>query len=196
MDVERPFYQDTSLWILILTNSATIYFALSKNWSLLTIMIVYWVQSVIIGSFNFSRILSLKEFSTENFYINDKQVPPTEKTKRSTAYFFAFHYGFFHAIYASFLFINAENVNIFYVLSGGLLFFVDHFFSFRYNRKRDEKKKRNIGTLMFFPYARIIPMHLIIVFYGAFLSGKGPLIAFLGLKTVADAIMHIIEHEM
>ncbi|MBU7045788.1 MAG: hypothetical protein HXS54_05075 [Theionarchaea archaeon] len=196
MDVKRPFYQDTSLWILILTNGATIYFSVSKDWSLLTIMIVYWVQSVIIGTFSFFRILSLKEFSTENFYINDKQVPPTEKTKHSTAYFFAFHYGFFHAIYASFLFVTAENVNVLYILSGGLLFFVDHFFSFRYNRKRDEKKKRNIGTLMFFPYARIIPMHLIIVFYGAFLSGKGPLIAFLGLKTAADAIMHIIEHEM
>jgi hypothetical protein len=196
MDVERPFYLDTSLWILILTNGATIYVALSRNWSLLTIMIVYWVQSVIIGTFNFFRILSLREFSTENFYINDRQAPPTEKTKHSTAYFFAFHYGFFHAIYALFLLTNAGSVNVLYILTGGLIFVVDHFFSFRYNRKRDEKKKRNIGTLMFFPYARIIPMHLVIVFYGVFLSGGGPLIAFLGLKTAADALMHIIEHEM
>ncbi|MBU7016349.1 MAG: hypothetical protein HXS44_02475 [Theionarchaea archaeon] len=196
MDIKRPFYQDISLWILILTNSATIYFALSENWSLLTIMIVYWVQSVIIGIFNFLRIMSLKEFSTENFYINDKQVQPTEKAKRSTAYFFVLHYGFFHLIYGLFLLMNAKDISIFFVLSGGSIFFVDHLFSFRYNRKRDEKKKRNIGTLMFFPYARIIPMHLVIVLYGAFLSGKGPLIVFLGLKTAADAIMHIFEHEM
>lgn len=51
---------------------------------------------------------------------------------------------------------------------------------------------------MFFPYARIIPMHLTIIFGGMFLYlGIGSvfvLVLFLGLKAVADLIMHIIEH--
>jgi hypothetical protein len=195
-NLERPFYTDVSLWILIFANGATIGYAVFKEWSLITIMVVYWVQSVIIGSVNVLRILSLKKFSTENFYINDKPVPPTEKTKRKTAYFFAFHYGFFHAIYASFLFINAEGVDMHYVLLGGVVFSIDHFFSFLYNRKRDEEKLTNIGRLMFFPYARVIPMHMVIVFYGAFLSGTVPLLLFLGLKALADMIMHIVEHRL
>ena len=194
-DMKRPFYTDLSLWVLILANGATIGYAVSRNWSLITILVVYWVQSVIIGSVNVVRILSLKKFSTEDFYINDKPVLPTEKTKRKTAYFFAFHYGFFHAIYAVFLLSNAEGVNMYYVLLGGIVFFVDHFFSFLYNRKRDEEKIRNIGRLMFFPYARIIPMHIVIVFCGAF-SGAVPLVLFLGLKTAADVVMHIVEHKL
>ena len=46
---------------------------------------------------------------------------------------------------------------------------------------------------MFYPYARIIPMHLTIVFGFNF---GGALILFLVLKTFADVIMHIVEHNV
>jgi len=45
---------------------------------------------------------------------------------------------------------------------------------------------------MFFPYARIIPMHLTIIF--GMLLGKGAIVLFLTLKTLADMIMHVLEH--
>ncbi|KYK28854.1 MAG: hypothetical protein AYK19_05320 [Theionarchaea archaeon DG-70-1] len=194
MDVKRPFYDDLSFWVLIFTNGATITYTIIENWPLITIMLVYWVQSCIIGFFNVIRILSLKEFSTEGYYINDKPVAPTEQTKRKSAYFFAFHYGFFHAIYAVFLLTNIEGVSVHHVLFGGIVFFVDHLFSFRYNRERDQKKIQNLGRLMAFPYARVVPMHLVIVLFGVFLSGALPLLVFLGLKTLADVIMHVVEH--
>ena len=194
MDVKRPFYNDLSFWVLIFTNGATITYTIIENWPLITIMLVYWVQSCIIGFFNVVRILSLKEFSTEGYYINDKPVAPTEQTKRKSAYFFAFHYGFFHAIYAVFLLTNIEGVSVHHVLFGGIVFFIDHLFSFRYNKKRDQKKIQNIGRLMAFPYARVVPMHLVIVFFGVFLSGTLPLLVFLGLKSLADVIMHVVEH--
>jgi peptidoglycan/LPS O-acetylase OafA/YrhL len=57
-------------------------------------------------------------------------------------------------------------------LLGGAVFFIDHLFSFIYNRKRDEKKMRNIGTLWIAPFARILPMHLVLVMYGVVLSGR------------------------
>jgi len=81
-----------------------------------------------------------------------------------------------------------------HVLFGGIVFFVDHLFSFRYNRERDQKKIQNLGRLMAFPYARVVPMHLVIVLFGVFLSGALPLLVFLGLKTLADVIMHVVEH--
>lgn len=194
MDVKRPFYNDLSFWVLIFTNGVTIAYTIIENWPLITIMLVYWVQSCIIGFFNVVRILSLKEFSTEGYYINDKPVAPTEKTKRKSAYFFAFHYGFFHAIYAVFLLTNIEGISVHHVLFGGIIFFVDHLFSFRYNRERDQEKIQNLGRLMAFPYARVVPMHLVIVFFGVFLSGTLPLLVFLGLKSLADVIMHVVEH--
>src|SRR3989338_7760044 len=72
-----------------------------------------------------------------------------------------------------------------------LFFFVNHLFSYFYNRPRDTKKP-NIGALMFYPYARIIPMHFTIFLSSSFL---GALPVFLILKTFSDAVMHIVEHK-
>lgn len=48
---------------------------------------------------------------------------------------------------------------------------------------------------MFAPYARIIPMHLIIIF-GAIMSSQIKLILFLGLKTLVDLISHTLKHNL
>lgn len=85
---------------------------------------------------------------------------------------------------------------MYYVFLGGIVFFFDHFFSFRYNRERDEKKMTNIGRLMFFPYARVIPMHVVLLVFRSFSSVTVPLVLFLGLKTAADALMHVVEHRL
>lgn len=92
------------------------------------------------------------------------------------------------------VFLELKEVSMQYVLFGGTIFFVDHLFSFIYNRKSDEKKVWNIGTLWMAPFARILPMHLVLVMYGFILSGRGPLLLFLGLKTLADVIMYVAEH--
>jgi hypothetical protein len=165
---------------------------------------VYWFQSVIIGIFNFVRILQLKEFSTENYKINGRSVEPTNKTKHTTAFFFLIHYGIFHLVYASFLSTGFSNFfaissqtvqpvlnwNTIYFTTG--LFFITHLFSYVYNRPRNIKKP-NIGTLMFYPYARIVPMHIIII-AGSFLS-QAMLPIFLVLRMFSDIGMHTIEHE-
>lgn len=49
---------------------------------------------------------------------------------------------------------------------------------------------------MFLPYARVIPMHLTIIFGFGFGSHSFALIIFLILKTVADWIMHEFEHRL
>lgn len=88
---------------------------------------------------------------------------------------------------------NAPNfIELKYIFLTALLFFINHLFSYFYNRPKDTKKQ-NIGSLMFYPYARIIPMHLTIIFGSSF-GGALPL--FLVLKTFADAIMHVVEHNV
>ena len=200
---------DPSLWLLIASNGLTIYFALTESWGLLPLMAVYWSQSVIIGFFNFLRLLMLENFSTEGFTVNGHSVSPTKKTKVYTAFFFAFHYGFFHVGYLIFMFIfllsgeravgGGAEVSI---LALGLtisLFFINHGFSYFYNRAEDARKRSNIGSVMSYPYIRIIPMHLTIIFGGMFLStenGASPLLLFLLLKSFADIVMHIAEHSV
>jgi len=196
----NPF-SDQSLWLLLFSNIATIFFAITEGWSLSTIMWVYWFQSITIGFFNFIRILQLKEFSTEGVKINGRPVQPTQGTKFFIAFFFLFHYGFFHFVYLIFLLAgtftkaygNTPNfTEVKYILLTALLFFTNHLFSYFYNKPRDTKKQ-NIGSLMFYPYARIIPMHLTIIFGSSFGSAL-PL--FLVLKTFADVIMHSVEHNV
>lgn len=197
-DTRRPFYNDVSFWVLIFSNLLTAGVAVKEDWSLITLMIAYWLQSCIIGLFNFVRILSLKDVSTESFYINKNPVIPGEYVKIFSALFFVFHYGFFHLVYGIFLlffaFTSSSVVNITHVLIAGGIFFFDHLFSFNYNRKRDEKRTWKIPRLMFFPYARVIPMHFVILVYGFSSSREELLLVFLGLKTAADAAMHVIEH--
>lgn len=180
---------------LLVSNLLVIILAIVQGWEVATVLWVYWMQSIIIGFFQFLRILSLKKFSTENFKINSQSVSPTNNTKLFTAFFFLFHYGFFHFIYAIFLFnfFTNQPLDFTYLFLGGLIFFLNHFFSYQHNKVIDEQKTQNIGTLMFSPYARIIPMHLIIVF-GAIL-GQSILVIFLLLKTLVDLIMHTIKHK-
>jgi len=189
------FKFDSSTIILITSNIITIFIALIQNWEPIQIMLVYWIQSVIIGFFTFIKIISLKEFSTKNFKTNNKNVEPNSGTKYSTAFFFLVHYGGFHAGYLLILILEFQlKLNTLLLLIPSILFFINHLYSFVYNYKADSEKVRNIGSIMFFPYARIIPMHLTIIFGSFLAANQFTLILFLGLKTIADVIMHLIEH--
>jgi len=206
-DFTELFNLDLSLFLLILSNIITIILAVTENWSLITLIWIFWTQSIIIGIFNFIRILTLKNFSTENFYINHMPVAPTKSTKYFTAFFFLIHYGFFHFVYFVFLLAGSAfqiagnslpitGLSLLFIFINIAIFFGNHLYSFIANYEKDSKKVKNIGTVMFFPYARIIPMHLTIVFGIFLIHSTGALIFFLILKTIADIIMHQIEHKI
>lgn len=197
-----PGRLDSSGWSLLGANAVTIAIALLRRWPLPELMWVYWGQSVTIGFFSFLRILSLKQFSTEGVRVNDRPVEPTAKTKFESAAFFACHYGIFHLGYLGFLVAGpvpgwgAGGARFDPLFLGVCLatFFVNHAFSFAHNFQRDRRRRPNIGTVMLFPYARILPMHITIIIGGAVGGGPVALALFLVLKTGADLIMHAIEH--
>lgn len=191
----REILADSSTVSLLSSNILVIILAVVQRWEITTVLWVYWMQSIIIGFFYFLRILTLRKFSTENFNIGNRPAPPTPQTKIFTALFFVFHYGFFHFIYAIFLsqfFSSGQRTDFNYLFLGGLIFSLNHSFSYWQNKKNDEQKIQNIGQLMLTPYVRIIPMHLIIIF-GAF-AGQSALLIFLLLKTAVDILMHTAKH--
>jgi hypothetical protein len=100
-----------SLCFLLFSNIVTIFFAITENWDLSTIMLVYWFQSIIIGFFNFIRILQLEEFSTKGLNINGRPAQPTQGTKNYIAFFFLAHYGIFHFGYLNFILTGAFDIN-------------------------------------------------------------------------------------
>ncbi len=197
-------FRDTSLWSLIGSNIIGLMIAFKEGWGILPLLWIYWGQSVSIGIINVIRMLSLKDFTTEGLTSNGRPVPASRAGQISTALFFAVHYGFFHLVYAVFL-----GAGIFskgglapgessYILFTGIIFLSNHLFSFFHNREADAPGQ-NLGTVMFFPYIRIVPMHIFIIFGGlvSTVSGGGNwvlLTLFVFLKTGADALMHLIEH--
>ncbi len=193
----RPPWIDRSAVMLILANAFTIGLAVAENWSLADVMWVYWGQSVIIGIFNVKRMLGLRAFSTDGVELNGRPVPPDRKTQIRMAVFFAVHYGFFHLAYLLVL-VAVSSVSFSHTAVAGnglclLVFLANHYFSYRSNLDRDTAGCPNIGALMFFPYARILPMHATLIF-GLLLKGSSALIFFLSLKTLADMVMHTMEH--
>ena len=77
-----------------------------------------------------------------------------------------------------------------------IAFLITHGFAYWENRRKDVYNKPNIGTLMFYPYARVLPMWLTLtigIHYAKDYSMT--LILFLGLKTVADVFMQALEIE-
>ena len=189
---------DPSLWVLLAANGVTIYFALKEGWNIGTLLWIYWIQSVMIGVFHFIRILRLERFSTEGIKGDADMVGSHIWLKSFYAVFFAMHYGMFHFVYLIFLIVGVftpvfgssapEWTQVGWV---SLLFFVNHLFSFLFNQSRDAHEQ-NVGQVMMYPYARIIPMHLTIIF-GGFINA---LPFFLILKAGADAVMHILEHAL
>ena len=194
---ERPrgWLSDSSVWSLVAANSVALGLALYQHWSLASLLILYWAQSIIIGVANVFRILNLERFSTANFTINDRPVEPTAQLKRQTARFFALHYGIFHAVYLGFIvaFRRGEALWTWPLALCVAVFALNHLWSYRRNRAADRQGTPNIGILMFIPYGRILPMHAVMLSGALFAPTDVGILIFIGLKTAADVAMHVIE---
>jgi hypothetical protein len=164
---------------------------------------------------------ALRAFSTEGLTINDRPVDPTPATRRRVASFFVLHYGGFHLVYLLFLatfsstadaggFVTVANESTgvesvvqlgrvraidfvaFLALAAG--FWHSHRSSHHEHLQADLGNRPNLGTLMFVPYARVLPMHLTIILAAPL--GGGVVWIFGLLKTGADVIMHKVEHRL
>jgi len=204
-------FTKTSTLSLVFSNLLVIFFAVVDGISANEVLWIYWSQSVIIGIFNFIKMITLKEFSTEGFKQGKKQMLPTRATAISSAVFFLFHYGFFHLIYAVFLgafseFSHSEGSSSgtkYFLLSAGM-FFISYLIEFITSRKEQNDELPNIGLIMFAPYARIVPMHLTIIF-GGFIGAAGSffstntnlaiIVLFIGIKTFVDLLTHSVDFQ-
>ncbi|MGH7741403.1 MAG: DUF6498-containing protein [Candidatus Eiseniibacteriota bacterium] len=192
-----PYWSGPMAGILF-GNAVTLAGALFQHWPAYPVMVVYWGQSVAIGIANVIRMLALKDFSTSGFTSGRRPVPETPAGKRMVARFFAFHYGFFHAAYALVLFAGhrgALDRRTALAVGGNLALFAgSHIWHAIAAGGRDLRGKPNLGTLMFYPYLRVLPMHLAIILGSAFPSGALPL--FIVLKTGADLGLHEVERRI
>ena len=190
-------YGDRSLTFLLLTNLAVVASAMTQHWSLTDLLWICWGQSVVIGYYNVHRIVDLDRFSTDGFMGGIRSLEPDCETQRCTAVCFALVYGLFHLVYGVFL-LTTFRIHPDFPLAGVLLcilaFWFTHRYSYHYNRGRDIDVP-NIGSLMFFPYVRTIPMNLVVLLGGRFIGDDMLALALLlMMKTAVDVATHVIEH--
>lgn len=183
---------------LILSNLATLAAALVLDWNVGWLLWPYWLQSVIVGWYARKRMLSLDRFSTEGFTSNGKRVPEDEGGKRSTANFFALHYGFFHFGYLLFLATQYRVggwSDALILAACGVSFVLSQRSTYAAQHAADLRGKPNLGSLMFTPYLRVVPMHLAIII-GAGSQGAWALWLFTALKTASDLALDAIDRRM
>jgi hypothetical protein len=195
--VEHASSDHSLLWLLI-ANAVALGIALHFRMSLRDLMLVYWIQSVVIGVTHAIRILSLDRFSASGVYLEGRALPDTIGSRIRAAGFFWVHYGAIHSVYflvIAFLEQGGPLSSIGTYLLCTLVFVLNHAVSLRHNLERDARGRPNIGILMFMPYARVVPMQAVF-FSGVYFSGGGSsgLLLFGVLKTAADAAMHLAEH--
>lgn len=185
--------------MLLLANVATLAAALVFDWPAGWLLWPYWMQSVVIGWYARKRMLSLRNFSTSGFTSNNRAVPEDEAGKRSTANFFTLHYGFFHLGY--FVFLCAQHPlhagwDLIVLAACGVSFVLSQRQTYAAQHAADLRGRPNLGTLMFTPYLRVIPMHLAILLGAALGSGTGLMALFTALKTLSDLGLDAIDRRM
>jgi len=201
MNMSRWFDLESSAKLLLLSNLLIIVIAILSRWSILTLLWGYWLQSIIIGLFTVVKLLMTG-------YRNKHQRLLLTAVRDSI--FFSVHYGIFHFVYLIFLyFFSTSGSSGFHfrqpdylgILFIGLLFFVNHLYSFLKNYVLEKKRIGSSTNQIFLePYKRIFPMHLIIIAAG-FFSAMVPsaeipfIVIFLLLKTLADIKSHEILHQ-
>lgn len=190
---------DLSFWSLLLVNLITSYFTLKNGWGFFTAMLIIWSQSEIIGLFSFARILELKKISPSAF---DK----TRKVRTDIAITYLFPQSMYLIMILVLHYIASDVAgeqihwdSLFYVAIG---FFVNHLFSYLYNRPEAINEKYLVALLNV-STKRILPMHFTImvaiasvIFFGPTIFSSYWLVLFLlTTKTIVDVVMHAKEHK-
>jgi len=206
MERLKNILSDRELWFVLVFNMVLAVGYMTGYFSMDTLVWIYYFQSILIGIGNTVRMSLLKDYSTANFQVNGESVEPNAATKRFSALFFLFHYGFFHLVYFIFLavssFDNGSKLDFRLVLINVILIAGNTLVSTWSNVLQDRINKPAISTMFFTPYLRVFPMHLFImigftmktetVIAGFIINQSNLFWVFLLLKIVSDSLMHII----
>lgn len=183
-----------TLYLLCLANLIPLGGVVILGWDIADIMILFWMESAIVGFFNILKMFRI-----------------AGPIAIFSSIFFLGHFGAFMSVHLMFvfaLFIEneggsaslAEVAQIFQALWPAILgLFISHAFSFWINfLGNKEYEKLTIGQQMQKPYTRIVLMHMTLIL-GGFLvlaldSRILALVLLIGMKVVADASAHIKEH--
>lgn len=192
--------------LLILVNLLPIYGVIFLNWNPFDVILLYWTENIVIGMFNFFRMLFAQGKFPSLVVSSNLGVgtPGGFLMNLGLGIFFLFHYGMFtlvHGIFVGVLvfpkttfFLNGDSSGIGIFM---LALTISHGFSFLYNYIwKKEYLERNVQQQMMAPYGRIVVIHMTIIL-GAFVSMFLPsytIIVFVIIKIIVDLGAHMKAH--
>ena len=200
---------------LLLANLITIAFFITGGGSIMQVLWIYWLQSVILGAINVLRIMSYPMKAGSKFQGIQPVLDASDQRQSKVgnmivAGFFMLHYGFFHLVYGLFLLalslpdmkvsVNGTehvlnlgtHLSVKLILLSGLAFALHHGISFIAEKrfyKAHPDQTPTADKLFTGPYARIVPMHLIIIFgpvVAIYTNENYVFLLFMLIKTVVD----------
>lgn len=207
---------------LIAANLIPLVGVFALGWDAGVLVVLYWTENVIVGSFNVLKIASVKSETLGGHAIKLFLIP-----------FFCVHFGIFCAVHGFFLrtlfplpsgveslLPNGEQISLFFLpnlaislirqlslATWGLAqwaivgLFASHGISFVLNFLLGrEYETLSIGRAMFSPYLRLVALHIAIIAGAvvvAFFGSSVPyLVVLVLLKTGIDLAMHRKEHAL
>jgi hypothetical protein len=192
-------FRDPSAWSLLLSNLVTIVYFTTGRVQVGEVFFIYWGQGIIITILTIVWVLFDRNYSTDELFNHPPS--PTFSTKVNGVLTASIFFGLFYSFYGWALF-SMSGISSFSAIFNAtkiplLFFLVNHIFSFVYNRANSgSSEKVKVTEVLFEPFNRVLPMHLIIMF-GNFFNFFGALSAgvlFLGLKTGTDLVLHGMKH--
>jgi len=204
MTANGPRRWPPSAVFLLLANAAPLAGVLLHHWTVFAVVLLYWCENVIVGGFNVLRMLVAKPQESLAWLGKAFLIP-----------FFCAHYGMFTFVHGVLVFAlfggtrahSGFGLSVPVVLTTlreqGLVWavvalIVSHAFSFFHNYVAGGEYLRiSLQQLMAQPYARVVVLHVAVLFGGwvilALGSPIGALIILIALKTSLDLRAHLAE---
>jgi hypothetical protein len=186
---------------LIAVNAIPLLGVLGSHWTVLSVILLYWCENVVIGAFN---VLRMAAASPRNI--------TADLGKLFLIPFFVLHYGMFTAVHGVFVMalfgpranFSASPAAFASAVRGAgiglavVAIAASHAFSFVHNYLMSgEYRNASPQLLMAQPYARVVVLHVVILFGGIGATAMGSptfaLVLLIALKTGLDLRAHLAE---
>ncbi|HUG31168.1 MAG TPA: DUF6498-containing protein [Candidatus Limnocylindria bacterium] len=208
-----------SALLLLVANAIPLVGVAFFDWSLLTILVLYWLENGIVGFWNVPRIVMAEglvaPLGTAGMGATGRAMNRLAVVGRAgLAIFFIFHYGVFWVVHGVFVvalpafadgFGAGDGTFAFgelewsYVALAAVALFISHGASFVLNYiGRGEYSTASPSGQMASAYGRVVVLHLTIIFGSMVVAVLGApigaLLILVGLKTAFDLGLHLREH--
>ena len=191
-----------SLIVLLCANAVPIFGVLFLGWTVLPLILIYWLENVVIGGFNVLKMLTAKP-SQPVFWAAKLFLVP----------FFMVHFGGFTYVHGALVLaiFGASGPTTFDLMTtvpaairanhlgwAVLSLVLSHGLSFYWNyMKNGEYQRASLDVLMMQPYARVFILHFAVLIGGWIVMTLGSptlaLVLLVVLKTAADLRAHRAE---